>query len=204
MCVFYFFPSDAWVTADIHLHRWVGLWAPCSAATDFCSSGNISARVDNSCVCRRGVRVCVCACVCVCVCVCVLGGGGGGYANRKSLTTNCPPLDQLSHRNQACLHKCVPPVFTASAHFCFTMSKLLRCLFCFTWTVSVRATLADESSWGWQAGGSARMHAEGYTGSGRFESPRHRNARAWTFNKFFNNMHRLPPVQRKRLPEATP
>lgn len=32
----------------------------------------------------------------------------------------------------ACLHKRLPTVFTARAHFCFTASKLLRGLFCFT------------------------------------------------------------------------
>lgn len=95
------------------------------------------------------------------------GGWGVGGTNRKSPTTNCPPLDQLSHKEQACLHKRLPVVFTASTHFCFTTSKLLRRLFCFTWTVSVRATLADESSRGWQASGSSRMDSEGYTGSGR-------------------------------------
>lgn len=113
-----------------------------------------------------------------------------GDTNRKSLTTNCPPRDQLSHRNQACLHKRLPPVFTASTHFCFTTSKLLGRLFCLTWTVSVRATLADESSW--QTGGSSLMDTEGVTGSGRLSFHKHRNAQAWTFNKFFNNTGRLP------------
>lgn len=89
-------------------------------------------------------------------------------------------------------------MFTASTHFCFTTSKLLWRLFCFTWTVSVRATLADESSRSWQTGGSSLRDTEGYTGSGRFESSQHRNARAWTLNKFFNNMRRLP-VKKKAV-----
>lgn len=90
-------------------------------------------------------------------CVCVGRGGVGGcvwgVTIRKSLTTNCPRRDQHSHKNQTCLHKRLLPVFTARTHFCFTQSELG--LFCFTSTVSVRATLTDESSQDWQTGGSS-------------------------------------------------
>lgn len=64
--------------------------------------------------------------------LCLQSRGRLGDKNRKSLTTNCPPRDQLSHMNWACLYKHLPPVFTASTHFCFTTSKLLGRLFGFT------------------------------------------------------------------------
>lgn len=79
-----------------------------------------------------------------------LHGGVERDSTRKRPTTECPPRDQLGLFTQR-----LPTVFTASTHFCFTASKLLRRLFCFTWTVSVGfgwgcgegATLAGGSRW---------------------------------------------------------
>jgi len=131
----------------MHVSSWVsGLPCFMQHCDWFFSSSSVSTRADHSCLKARG---------------------RWGDKNRKALTANCPPLDQISQKNQACLCKGLLPVFTASTHFCFTTSKLLGRLFSFTWTVSVRATLADESSRGWHTGSLSLMDTKGCAGSER-------------------------------------
>lgn len=55
-----------------------------------------------------------------------------GAAVKGTQTGKGRPQAVRLNTKSACLHKRLPTVFTASAHFCFTASKLLRRLFCFT------------------------------------------------------------------------
>lgn len=57
---------------------------------------------------------------------------GAAVAGRGFQAGKGQPQSVRLKTNSACLHKRLPTVFTASTHFCFTASKLLGRLFCFT------------------------------------------------------------------------